>query len=169
MVDPATARLRVLAAELRADVARIRRSVAEIAELGLADLDATAAGRTRQYAAAALLETFYTGVEKTLLRALRAFGWREEGPSWHRDALDAASLDVPDVRPPILSSTSRADLDRYLAFRHRFRNLYLFDLAPELLQPLLRDAPHVVAEVCADFEGFAGFLVELERAAASTR
>jgi len=47
--------------------------------------------------------------------------------------LDHMLLDVPGVRPPVLSEQTVRQLERFLAFRHRFRNLYLFDLDPDLL------------------------------------
>lgn len=164
MADHSRGSLRLLAAELRSDVAKIQRSVDEIGELGLAAMDASPEGRVRLYASAAILETFYTSVEKSLLRALRAFGWDSASASWHRDALEAAELEVPDVRPSIIEPETRIALERYLSFRHRFRNLYLFDLAVDLLRPLLNDAPTAAAAVCVDLERFAEFLLALESA-----
>lgn len=157
---PDPARLRVVAAELLAETSRIRRTVDELpAALARLDDDNLAL-----YATAALLETFYTGVEKAIRRAAATFGGLPDGPEWHRQLLTDATLDVPDARPAILRVATAAELDRFLAFRHRFRNLYLFDLDPHLVRPLAEDAPRTLAAVEADLRRFASFLRDLAAA-----
>jgi hypothetical protein len=62
------------------------------------------------------------------------------------------SLDVPDVRPPVLQTETAARLDEYRKFRHRIRNIYATNLDPwipesnssKLLQPI-RSPSHEVA------------------------
>ena len=66
-----------------------------------------------------------------------------------------ATLDLPKVRPPILSEETAKRLDAFLAFRHRFRNLYLFDLATDLVEPLLAEAPSVWRAASMDLVEFA--------------
>ena len=52
-------------------------------------------------------------------------------------------------------------LEPYLAFRHRFRNLYLFDLDVRLVLPLLADAPAAWSAASADLTAFAAHLAAL--------
>jgi hypothetical protein len=88
----------VLAAELRGEVGRIDRCQAELAR---AERAAEGLGeRLALCGIAALLDTFYTGVEKALVRIAHAFGGVPEGPAWHRALLEDMLLDVPKVRPP---------------------------------------------------------------------
>lgn len=84
---------------------------------------------------AALLESFYTGMEKSLARIASTLGPEPSGPSWHRELLMSMTLNVPEVRPAVLSGATALALDSFLSFRHRFRNLYVFDLEHE---PMLR-------------------------------
>jgi hypothetical protein len=47
------------------------------------------------------------------------------------------TLDIDAVRPPVLGRETARALDPYLAFRHRFRNIYVFDLEREPMRVLL--------------------------------
>jgi hypothetical protein len=133
-------RLRVLAAEIRAELQRIAAIASEVATAKEAVKDANTA-RLSIYGTAALLENFYTGVEKVLSRVASVVGASLNGPAWHRRLLDDATLDLPKLRPPVLSLGTARLLEPYLAFRHRFRNLYLFDLDARLLLPLVESVP----------------------------
>ncbi|MGM0578040.1 MAG: hypothetical protein ACQEXJ_20115 [Myxococcota bacterium] len=161
MGETSAVKLRVVAAETRAELTRIDRTIDELAHARDA-LRAAADGETEQrlalYASAALLETLYTGVEKVLRRIGAATTGVPEGASWHRDLLDAMTVDVPRVRPAVLSTKTALLLERYLAFRHRFRNLYLFDLEVGLLSSLLEDAPAAWKQARAELEQFVATL-----------
>ena len=80
------------------------------------------------YGAAALIESFYTGMEKALRRIATGLGGMPQGEGSHRDLLASMTLALQDIRPAVLTPATAAALDPYLAFRHRFRNLYVFDL-----------------------------------------
>jgi hypothetical protein len=152
-------RLRTLAAELRGEVARIDRCQAEIgAARPIAD---RVPERLALYGMAALLETFYTGIEKAFVRIANAFGGLPDGPAWHRAVLEDMVLDIPRVRPPVIREETARELERYLAFRHRFRNLYLFDLQPDLVAPLLRDGEAAWSHCREDLLSFAAELEEM--------
>jgi hypothetical protein len=145
--------MRLLAAEIKAELGRIEITVSEIADASaaVACQDST---RLSLYGAAALLETFYTGIEKVLTRTGRALGGLPDGPGWHRRLLEDATLDLPTMRPPILSQKTLRLLEPYLAFRHRFRNLYLFDLEQNLVSPLLGEVPKAWEAASRDLLGF---------------
>jgi hypothetical protein len=78
MAADSAVQLRLLAAEVRAEQGRIDRTVAELTAAvdGLGRPDAT---RLQIYGAAALLETFYSGIEKALMRIAGATGSLPEG------------------------------------------------------------------------------------------
>ncbi|MEW6698055.1 MAG: hypothetical protein ACOY35_02210 [Bacillota bacterium] len=52
------------------------------------------------------------------------------------------TLDIPEVRPPVLSRETAGKLDEYRAFRHVFRNVYGFNLSSERMVDLLNKFPH---------------------------
>lgn len=154
MIGATATRLRLLAAELRGELTRVGRTVSEIGAASplLAD---PRCPRLTLYGAAALLETFYTGIEKALTRIAAVTGGLPEGAAWHRKLLEDATLDLPKLRPPVLRPSTARLLEPYLAFRHRFRNLYLFDLDAALTAPLVADAGLAWQAARADLAGFA--------------
>ncbi len=160
MPSSAESRLRLLAAELRAECVRIGATVAEVEDAG-AELEAPECPRLSVYGVAALLETFYTGVEKALTRIAASMGGMPDGASWHRQLLQDAELEPPKLRPAILARHSVRALDPYLAFRHRFRNLYLFDLDAALMVPLVAGIGGVWAQAERDLLAFAQRLEQL--------
>jgi hypothetical protein len=157
MADRSATVLRRVAAELRAELSQIDRTVVEL-ELALQGVSNE---RVKLYAAAALLDTFYTGVEKAFRRIAAELGGVPEGPGWHRTLLEDMGFDIPKVRPSVLRPETTRALARFLAFRHRFRNLYLFDLEPEPVASLVGDLPRTWNDARADLEGFVGTIERL--------
>lgn len=157
MADLSAARLRTLAVELRREAQLIQRSVGELQWVA-EQPSSEAAQRIQLYAAAALLDTFYTGVERALERIARAFQALPDGPNRHRALLDESALDVPRVRPAVLRASTAHEIGRYLGFRHRFRNLYLFDLDGAQMRPLIDGAGAACESACADLCSFADHL-----------
>lgn len=157
MAADSAAKLRLLVAEVRAERSRIDRTVVELTA-AVGAIDRPDSTRLHLYGAAALLETFYSGVEKALMRIAGATDSVPDGGGWHRRLLEDATLDLPQIRPPVLSESTVRMLDPYLAFRHRFRNLYLFDLDARLVLPLLMDAPAAWAAAAEDMAAFAAHL-----------
>jgi hypothetical protein len=75
--------LRRLAGELRAEGANIERTLGEMDEARQVLL-APSSSKLDLYAAAALLDNFYTGVEEAFGRIASALGGVPSGPAWHR-------------------------------------------------------------------------------------
>jgi hypothetical protein len=149
-----------LAAEIRAETGRIEHTVGEIIDVRQ-QIKQPETPRIFLYGSAALLETFYSGIEKALTRIAGTIGGLPDGHAWHRRLLEDATLDLPKLRPPILSESTVKLLEPYLAFRHRFRNLYLFDLDARLVAPLL-DAVDIAWQATShDLSAFAHALIEL--------
>lgn len=130
MADRNAVRLRRLVAELTGDISRLGQTADEM-RAALRELQEPKASRLALYGAVALLDTFYTGIEKALARIATELGGMPEGPAWHRTLLEDMTLDLPRARPAVLSLETAKQLEAYLAFRHRFRNPYLFDLDSE--------------------------------------
>lgn len=160
MVGDNRARLRILVAEIHGEVQRIELTVSEI-DAAQSVVNRKDFSRLSLYGTAALLETFYTGVEKILSRVATVMGASPEGPAWHRRLLDEAILDLPKMRPPVIRRETAKRLEPYLAFRHRFRNLYLFDLEKQLLLPLVNKIPNTWDATSEDLRTFCAKLEEI--------
>jgi hypothetical protein len=147
-----------LAQEIRAELVRLDSTVAEAAS-AVQEGGARPLTHLEIYGAAAVLHSFYTGVEKVFRRiAPELNGDLPAGPAWHRVLLENMVLDLPGIRPPVLSEESARLLERYLDFRHKFRNLYFFDLDWALLRPLLVELCRVWAQVRGELERFSDWL-----------
>ena len=105
-------------------------------------------------ALAAMLHSFYTGIENTLKRIAAAWdGGLPAGENWHHDLL--ASMAQPSAhRPAALSQAARLALRPYLGFRHVFRQGYGFDLQWEKMSRLVckcEETWHLVQKELAEF------------------
>lgn len=81
---------------------------------------------------AALLHSFFNGVENLLKQVLRSRGVAlPTGASWHRDLVDLARA------TGLLSAAGHGGIRPYVAFRHFFSHGYACNLDPERLAPLV--------------------------------
>ena len=147
-----------LAATVRGEVARIARVVTEAENAAK-----TFAQRTPELlelrGLGDVVHDFYTGLERIFEKiAPELGGGVPAGAAWHRDLLDSMALDIPSVRPPIVSSSTARQLHEFLRFRHLFRHLYGFEIEWPRLEPLLRKLPQTWEIVRADLEQFLSFL-----------
>lgn len=96
-------------------------------------------------AAAMNLQSYYSGIER-MLRAItvKIDGDTPSGERWHKDLLDQSAVEVPNLRPAVISKGLRDQLGIYLSFRHVVRNIYPYDLDAEQVEKLLNqlDAVH---------------------------
>ena len=88
-------------------------------------------------ALAALLHSFYTGVENLFRRvAVEIDGGVLQGDHWHRRLLQQMT-EPGEARPAVLSLELYDRLHPYLQFRHVFRNSYSFQLRWDKMAPLV--------------------------------
>lgn len=79
-------------------------------------------------ALAAMLHSFYTGIENIFKRIVLESGdTLPSGEAWHRKLLDVMS-NAGQKRAALISAPLRDRLREYLRFRHVFRQAYSFDL-----------------------------------------
>jgi len=87
-------------------------------------------------ALAAMMHSFYTGIENILKRvAVELDGDLPTGRSWHREILDSMS-EPNNLRSAVLSAELRYRLEEYLKFRHFFRQAYSFQFEWKKLSSL---------------------------------
>jgi len=75
------------------------------------------------------LHGFYTGVERIFIAIAQNIDlWQPNREQWHRELLEQMSVDIPAVRPRIISESTRDKLDELRRFRHVVRNIYAYRL-----------------------------------------
>lgn len=109
------------------------------------------------------LHGFYTGLERVMeLIAVEMDGGTLGGPSWHTELLRQMALEVPSVRPAVLSLRTSQHLDDYRKFRHRIRNIYTPHLDAARMEHLIAGLPSLWQQVRAELSAFIDFLQRLE-------
>lgn len=122
----------------------------------VADLAASAVG----HAAADV----YLLAENVLKTIAREFEGVPSGPEWHKRLLDRARLDIPGIRPPIISDATRAALDPLRDFRHVIRNVYGMRIDPVRARQRAEQARRALPAFEADIAAFCRFLDALASA-----
>lgn len=145
---------------------RIRQEVDELANIvaraGRAGRVAQKGGEDSDLyidAAALNLHDFYTGLER-IFRQIATIVDRSvpSTPEWHRDLLKQMCIDIPDLRPAVLSQEMCAALDEFMRFRHIVRNVYAFQLDGERIERLVQDGRSLMTQIGIELEGFSAFL-----------
>jgi len=149
----------VLAVRIQAEVEDLDRSVRraerawQAAQRGGADQDMFVDS------AALNLHGLYAGVERLFEAvALQLDGSLPKGEAWHRDLLGQMTLDLPGLRPPVISVVVAQLLDEYRRFRHVVRNVYAENLDPLRVGELVEKLPAVCDRLKSELTGFAEFL-----------
>lgn len=92
---------------------------------------------TELSALAALLHSFYTGIENIFKRiCVEIDSDPPAGEFWHQRVLDAMTK-ATGARRTVISPALRTRLKEYLQFRHVFRHAYTFQLQWERMSPLV--------------------------------
>lgn len=112
--------------------------------------------------AALKLHNFYTGCERIFEKiAVEVNGGRPRTFDWHMRLLQSMALDVPQVRPAVISSSLEKQLAEYLGFRHVVRNIYGFELDPGRIARLIEKINRVSTQFTSEIEQFVSYLREL--------
>jgi hypothetical protein len=109
-------------------------------------------------ALAALLHSFYTGVENLFRRiAIEIDGGISKGESWHRRLL-LQMAESRENRPPVVSPGLLDRLQPYLQFRHVFRSSYSFQLQWGKMQPLALHCEETFATLRDEISAFSSYM-----------
>lgn len=86
-----------------------------------------------------LLSSIYSCYEDIFKHIARVFENRIENlSSWHSELLNRMLIDVPDIRPAVLSDKTGAILDEMRSFRHIFRNSYVFVIDADRISAIVK-------------------------------
>ncbi len=109
-----------------------------------------------------ILHDFYCGVERIFKRIAEDLnGGIPSGDSWHRDLLIDMKLNLPGLRPAVISEDTFRLLADFLDFRHRFRNIYGFELDDKKLAAIEAKFSGALENFKADLKVFLNFLTDL--------
>lgn len=117
--------------------------------------------RTYDESVALKLHNFYTACERIFERVAGELnGALPQTPDWHLRLLRSMSLDVPEVRPPVISAELGERLGDYLRFRHLVRNVYGFELDESKMDLMVARLEETAGDLAAQV---GRFLDDLER------
>lgn len=150
-------RIQLLRAEIRDSLAAIEETYQRIEEAG-----GQAAGSERDIVLAYYLQVLYSLFESFFTQIAVTFGNEIDNQAhWQAHLLKRMSLDIPSVRPPVISRESYIALNELRGFRHLFRNAYLLQFDPDRLNLVLRAAFELKVTYPADIDRFLDFLERL--------
>jgi len=147
----------VLVAEIKNELAKLEKLVQRLAtQQGRVDDEEISES------AALRLHNFYTGCERIFkLIASEVNGVWSQDLDWHKRLLNQVALEVPNIRPAVISPETRKDLEELLNFRHVIRNIYSFELKPERVEELVRSTIALFPRFAREIEAFNGFLSDV--------
>lgn len=151
---------RVLAARLNKDLEQIQIVVeSAVAQVNKAD---KTGDLDYLKAAAFSLQNFYMGVERIFEEvAKQVDSSLPKGASSHRDLLEQMALDINNVRPFVIDSTTFKQLNEYRGFRHVAIHRYSFELRPERIRELAINLPTCYQHFAENIHDFCEFLIKL--------
>ncbi len=110
--------------------------------------------------AALRLQNFYSGCERIFkMIASEVNGVLSQDFDWHKRLLNQVSLEIPGIRPAVISAETQKDLDDLLLFRHLVRNIYSYELKPERIDELVKLTVNLFPKFAGDIEAFNAFLI----------
>ena len=113
-------------------------------------------------AAALNLHGFYAGLERVFeLIADNIDQSKPTGANWHQELLRQMTAEIPNTRPPVISTQTRSRLDAYRGFRHVVRNVYTYHLDPQQIEVLVKQLPAILTNTVQELMTFSNLLEEL--------
>jgi len=105
------------------------------------------------------LHGFYSGLERIFeLIATILDNIAPQGKNWHQALLQQMTIELPNIRPAVISATVYEQLNEYRGFRHVVRNVYTFKFDPIRVEQLVIKASPLFVQVRNELLAFAQFL-----------
>ena len=100
------------------------------------------------------LHNLYGAFEQVFEVVARFFENRVAAAGYHAGLIKRMQLNIPGVRPALLSESTAADLDELRRFRHLFRHAYSADLDPHKVRRLAAGAGPLRRAFARDLDRF---------------
>lgn len=156
-----TPNLILLEARIRKELDKLEKLQDELTTLAKLKEQKLKSVKIRAYAS--ILHDFYSGIEKIFISIAREVDQVvPKSLGWHRDLLEQMTLDIPSKRPAVINGHLLRELQQYLGFRHRFRNLYGYELEWARMEPLVKDLVPIFSEFKNNLETFLDLLPEIQ-------
>ena len=108
------------------------------------------------------LHGFYAGIEHIFEAIARTVdGNLPNDPNWHQALLRQMMVEIPTIRPAVISQQTYGCLETYRSFRHIVRNVYTFNLRGTRLKELATELRPCLTAVTHDLTQFTEFLQQL--------
>ena len=151
--------IRLLQAEIRKDLADIRKAYVAFNEAVTQDLEGDAGIVTAYH-----IHVIYGLFENLFVRIAGFFSNHLEDKSrWHAQLLRRMTLQVEGIRPAVISEASHHHLNELRRFRHLFRNAYFLEFDPVRLGLVVRDTQQLAQTYEADLNRFLSLLDEMAK------
>ncbi len=146
---------------LQAEIAADEQAIARLYEL-LAKVWDTLESPEQTIVASYYLHNLYMAFEHIFERVAETFENQIADKSqWHAQLLRRMTLDVPGMRPRLISDEAQECLDELRRFRHVFRSAYTVSLDKERLNLVVQRAKRLKALYATEFAEFKKFLEQL--------
>lgn len=108
------------------------------------------------------LHHFYTGIEAIFERISRNIdGGPGKTGDWYRELLRSMTLELPKLRPRVISPELMEELDEYRRFRHLFRHVYAGELRWSKMRPLAENMGDVLMLLKNSLKEFELFILKI--------
>lgn len=116
----------------------------------------------RARACASILHDFYSGMEKVFINIAREIDQTvPKSEDCHRQLLEQMTLEIPAKRPAVIDAELAGQIQQFLAFRHRFRNLYGYELEWDKLNELIKQMEPVLTRFKDSTDKFLNVLEQI--------
>lgn len=106
-----------------------------------------------------IFHDFYNGVERIFERIAQELnGDLPAGKNWHIQLLKDMNISIDSLRPAVISKYLFGLLKDFLEFRHRFRNIYGFELEWEKLRILHDKFSLTTKKIHEEIQNFLKFI-----------
>ena len=105
------------------------------------------------------IHSFYSGLERLFEKISYAVdGYMPKGVNWHQELLNQMALEIPNVRPAVISEKTRNQLDTYRGFRHVVRNVYTYHISADKMKPLAKGIRPLFKQIEKELTAFSRFI-----------
>jgi hypothetical protein len=155
-------RYAVLASRIRQDLVEIEKVVQRVERAMRSARHHTPDQDLFVDSAALNLHDFYAGLERIFEQIASSVDRTvPSAHDWHRELLRQMAVEVPGLRPHVISVETAGVVDEYRRFRHVVRNVYAFELDAERVEHLASALRPALEQVSRELLAFAALLADL--------